>query len=422
MGERCNGFATGTITYETQETNPVDFARRLIESVRLSADVDYGTSQSCVELVVSQLCKELNLVQLTPVMKALNEDIIDICSCNDSHRLRKCLTELSSFKADGQQRTWSIHEDAGLILDSLAVLLDLLKKADPRVSIYALSEDEYARVYDLVEFYQMETRSIIRIALLEAFMSILSFQPSHVSILLTTVLPVEIAQDIINDGNRVPKKFHLSLQVLTLLLSTGEQIPLPYYDVLNEHFVSKLLTVIEDENQPADISKAATACLVAFNLHFREDNLVTLALRNRADSGTKLTETLLLLVNKKVDPVWPFKAVECPYAFSVLKVLETLFADDVTAKLFYTNDVTVLVEIVLRELLDLLPSKMRTEYLALLHVLTTKTQLSRSNDRLREEILDVILRLEQNASEDGSSERDKEYFQEIKQQLTEVII
>lgn len=49
--------------------------------------------------------------------------------------------------------------------------------------------------------------------------------------------------------------------------------------------------------------------------------------------------------------------MECPYVSSVLKVLETLFSDEETAKFFYTNDLAVLVEIVLREVLDLHPGK-----------------------------------------------------------------
>jgi len=370
---------------------------------------------------VAQLCKEFHLPQLTPVLNALNEDIIDVRSCNDTQRMRKSLVTLSSFKADEQQRSWSIHEDAEVILENLAVLQDLLKKADPRVSIYVLAEYDCTRLFDLVEFYQMETRSIIRIALLETFKLILNFQPTHATILLSTVLPVEIARDILNDGNRVQKKFHLSLQILTLLLSTGEQIPLTYYDVLNEHFATTLLNVIEDENQSVEIVEAAIACLIAFNLHFREDNLVIVALRQRGGNATKLTESLLLLVNKKVDPVWPYKNAECPYVSSVLKVLETLFDDEETARLFYTNDVVVLVEIVLRELLDLHPGKPRTEYLTLLDVLATKT-LSKLNGQFDAAILDVINRLEHNAVEDGSTERDKEYFSEIKQRLGSTLV
>lgn len=74
MSENCNGFGSSSgITYETRATDPIEFARQLIESVRYAADVDYSTSQSCVELVVSQLCKEFHLTQLTPVLKALNE-------------------------------------------------------------------------------------------------------------------------------------------------------------------------------------------------------------------------------------------------------------------------------------------------------------------------------------------------------------
>lgn len=76
-------------------------------------------------------------------------------------------------------------------------------------------------------------------------------------------------------------------------------VVLSFSDVLNEHFASTLLNVIEDDSQPGDVAEAATACLIAFNLHFREDNLITLALRQKVDNATKLTESLLLLVNKK---------------------------------------------------------------------------------------------------------------------------
>lgn len=46
---------------------------------------------------------------------------------------------------------------------------------------------------------------------------------------------------------------------------------------------------------------------------------------------------------------------EPPPPHSVLKLFVDLFSNDVTAALFYTNDVKVLIDIILRQLYDMFP-------------------------------------------------------------------
>lgn len=108
----------------------------------------------------------------------------------------------------------------------------------------------------------------VRNELLKTFKEILSLSPQIVSVLLPTVLPVELARDLITDrmdpgDNESWKlifvllnltqildslKTRLSLDVLTLLFCTGEKPPFQHYGKLlriyrekfNYNFIIKL--------------------------------------------------------------------------------------------------------------------------------------------------------------------------------------
>lgn len=56
------------------------------------------------------------------------------------------------------------------------------------------------------------------------------------------------------------------------------------------------------------------------------------------------------------DPVRIFDH-EPPPSHSVLKLFIDLFSNDTTAALFYTNDVKVLIDIILRQLFDMFPGE-----------------------------------------------------------------
>ena len=95
-------------------------------------------------------------------------------------------------------------------------------------------------------------------------------------------------------------------------------------------------------------------------------------------------ENIILLLNRES---------EISLQLLILKVLYLLFTTKATYEYFYTNDLRVLVDVMLRNLLDLPFSAkaLRHTYLRVLHPLLAHTQLSNhENHYKREEILKVL--------------------------------
>lgn len=65
-----------------------------------------------------------------------------------------------------------------------------------------------------------------------------------------------------------------------------------------------------------------------------------------------------------VDPARIFDHEPAP-PDSILKLFIDLFATNETASLFYTNDIKVLIDIILRQLFDIAPGEKRRQYLEL---------------------------------------------------------
>lgn len=68
------------------------------------------------------------------------------------------------------------------------------------------------------------------------------------------------------------------------------------------------------------------------------------------------TEKILLLLNREEDPVRIFDHVPAP-PHSLLKLFNDLFSRRTTASLFYTNDIKVLIDIIVRNISDLSPGE-----------------------------------------------------------------
>lgn len=114
--------------------------------------------------------------------------------------------------------------------------------------------------------------------------------------------------------------------------------------------------------------------VISFNLQFQEynDNPVMIALSER-NIAKFFTEKLLLLLNREgnllllnyslyitfcflfvEDPIRIFDHTPAP-PHSLLKLFIDLFNSEETANLFYTNDIKVLIDIVVRNISDLSP-------------------------------------------------------------------
>ena len=81
---------------------------------------------------------------------------------------------------------------------------------------------------DLILLYQMEHRTKLRVALLHVFGCCCQLGEEFVSALLCSVLPTELAQDLMQDQSDMTKMLTTAL-MLTMIFSTGESVPYHHY-------------------------------------------------------------------------------------------------------------------------------------------------------------------------------------------------
>ena len=258
----------------------------------------------------------------------------------------------------------------------------------------------------------METRRSIRLLLLDTFFILCSLDPSSViSLMLNSVLPLELAQDlyahtpITSSANKRKGDFErarLTALLLTVIFSRGEPMPVQYSDQgqLGRNFVDFVLEMIEQSalSRTDDVSDVFIGLMLSFNLQFHEYDVENnffierLAMQQGAGHGAKTyTEKILLLLNREDDPaavvgrdatekdpfdddydVFPRKGEEAEeddkrardLPNSVQKVIMDMFRHKHARNLFYTNDLYVLIDIIIRQLADIGPEeKRRLRYL-----------------------------------------------------------
>ncbi|XP_047139623.1 NCK-interacting protein with SH3 domain isoform X1 [Hydra vulgaris] len=362
----------------TSTVVPNDLGKKLVDGVRSKCKISFNKSLIAVRYVLNQLGKDINsFEELFKNIQAQIEDdkLSDYhgsLAAEDMNHLIEILDKLVKHKEDSQQRNWSIREDFSDIQKLLSQLIETLDEIDPCISCKILQDDEYRYLCELVIYYQMESRSKLRVYLLSVFERFCNFGQNFVSQLLCTVLPTEIAASMMREQNDLILFLKSSL-VLTMLFSTGEPVPYHHYTQLNEAFVNFLLDLIENPPQNDEqVSDSLLGLILSFNKHFRatKHNPIMQVLSRRT-VFRMLSEKLMLLFNRETDPVALFSfSISCPD--SVLKFLNDIFSTKRTSTMFYTSDMSVMIEIILRQLFNR-PSKdqVRTEYLSLFHAILT---------------------------------------------------
>lgn len=348
-------------------------AYQLLDQVRRNTQLSYEMSKVAVIVVVSEL-QQLLPETVSNYFEALLQQLetpitaskMNIEETYDASRLKIIFTELTSCKEDSQQRNWMLYEDESVIVENISELTSILTNADANVSRYILQQDQYEGVNVLVEYYQMEPRWTIRQLLLQSFGVMCSLDPIILTIMLNSVLPMELARDMRSNPRNVQKLNYSSL-LLSMIFSMGEAMPVTHWEQLGPDFVSFLLDLIEnppDSDLEDQIPDSFVNLILSYNLQFtNSENPVISALKERTVAKT-FTEKILFLFNREEDPVRIFDHEPQP-PHSVLKLFIDLFSNDYTAGLFYTNDVKVLIEIVLRQLFDMYPGDKRRQYLEL---------------------------------------------------------
>ena len=171
-----------------------------------------------------------------------------------------------------------------------------------------------------------------------------SIDPVIVSLMLSSVLPLELAQDMYENKGDMERLKH-SAVLLTFIFSQGEPAPVHYMEQqLGPSFVAFALDNIE--HQPGadtedEIPDSFLAMLASYNLQFA-DTATNLVLRGLAasESAKVFTEKLLLLLNREEDPAASL-APRPDKVNSIHKLVLDVFSSDGCVQHFYTNDIMV---------------------------------------------------------------------------------
>ncbi|KAH6653731.1 hypothetical protein BKA67DRAFT_535090 [Truncatella angustata] len=137
--------------------------------------------------------------------------------------------------------------------------------------------------------------------------------------------------------------------------------------VLNEQYMVASTTALADPQLPdAPLTNRVVKCLSLYGLQYRT-----------------FGENLILLLNRET---------ETSLQLLILKLLYLLFTTRATYEYFYTNDLRVLLDVIIRNLLDL-PNEflsLRHTYLRVLYPLLAHTQLNQPPHYKRDQIITVL--------------------------------
>jgi hypothetical protein len=346
----------------------------LIERVRVTTDLNHSMCILTVKTVIECLSEKIPewSKDCLLIIQKLSANIdIPIASVQSSDLLnmKSVFRKLWWCKNDEQQRSWPVHEDEDIIKGYLEELLQIISNANPAFIKDAIIKDNYENVHMLVTYFQMETRRSLRMKLYSIFVCLISlFENIIHDYLLTSVMPAELGaemQNYVKDSER----WSSAALLFTAIFSTGHKPPINIYEHINEKFIEEQLDLIEGiDSQGNRIESNISpeniiAPILSFNLHFDEsnDNLVLKALKKRRNAS-QLTENLVSYLNWEEDITKVCGSirhtndemngsVERPN--SALKLLIEMFENVEVSKLFYYNDVRVIIDIIIRQLNNL---------------------------------------------------------------------
>ncbi|KAG8193672.1 hypothetical protein JTE90_024035 [Oedothorax gibbosus] len=375
----------------------------LVENVRHKTKISHENSKAAVGIVLDTFLDAIPQLdflwlQLKSSLKKseiAQEDIHDSVYSEDQTKLLDIFKQLWYAKNDEQQRSWPVHEDEDLIIGLLVELNNILLDANPRVTREMVRRDEYEMVELLVTYYQMEPRKTLRIKMLHVLLTLCELDSVVITQLLNSVLPMELARDIQDNFEDNEKTLHSSL-LLSVIFCTGERPPLGTYAFISNAFLHFLFDKLEEvvKEGDEDLGQNLLSIVLAFNLHFQntQDNIV-LATLKEMQSAQVLTEKLVLLLNREEDPCRILIDNEST-PNSVMKFMVDLFSSPQLIDLFYLNDIKVLLDIIVRQLTDLLPGeKKRLYYLCLVRNLlmnSTYSEHMHQSDSLKQCFKNVV--------------------------------
>ena len=359
---------------------PDSLIPELIERVRVTTDLNHNMCILTVKTVIECLSDRipewsLDCMKLIDKLSKNIDNPKPTIQSSDLINLKAVFRKLWDCKNDEQQRSWPVHRDEDIIKGYLEDLLQIISNANPSFIRDEICGHNYERVHMLVTYFQMETRKSLRMKLYSIFVCLISlFEDLICDYFLTSVLPAELAAEMrnyVDDSER----WSSAALLFTAIFSTGHKPPINIYSHINEKFICEQLDLIEGIDSSGnridtDISaENSIAPILAFNLHLdnSSDNLVLKALSNRRNAS-QLTENLVSYLNweEDVTNVCGGRTTKSNDAKpnSALKLLIEMFDNNEVSRLFYYNDVRVVIDIIIRQLNNL-PIGDKVSYLLL---------------------------------------------------------
>lgn len=282
---------------------------QIVDAVRQNTNLSHDLSCVALKIVLSELGSILPphiLSYLEPIATQLTANISApddlLCETHDAKRLRIIFSDLADCKNDTEQRSWMLYEDEDDISRFLRELIAILSLADPKICRNEMAVDQYQSTINLVLYYQMETRWTIRKLLLDALKAMCHLDFTAVNIILNSILPIELVEDMKVSVTKVARLKELAT-VLTIIFSIGQKMPVTHEENLGQEFVLFLLTIIEtppDEDTLGVLPDVMINLMLSFNLQFDDctTNIVLEAL-SKINDAKNFTEKILLLINRE---------------------------------------------------------------------------------------------------------------------------
>ncbi|KAK2163613.1 hypothetical protein LSH36_76g00073 [Paralvinella palmiformis] len=320
----------------------------LVNNVRNRVNISHTMSKAVVTIIISYVRDSV------PSLKNVMQEILqqqdkvqlpdELDYSEDATALHGLFKRIDLLNANYEQRNYSTQEDENTTADTLSSIFDILLGADPEICRMVIAEDNYNNVELLILFYQLvlddffETRPKIREMLLRIFGRLCFVDNYIISVLVSSVLPAELARDMMSDE----------------------------LESLSEEFVVFLLTMVKDVLGTEEASKVF-GVILACNLHFHmpEKNYVMDALVE-VKQVDFFFEEMFFLHSIRVDLVHFIPQEDSRDA--VVKILTDVFARSDTATLMSINKQIILVDLIFTRLVaNWKQNKISLDYMTLFY-------------------------------------------------------
>lgn len=405
-------------------TIPDDLGYKLLDAIRDDTGLTHLQAKRSV-------CKMLQLLQYgIPHLQTLWEELMQqikhtkpsqqtLMGSKDWNSIKEMFASIGSFKSNSEELNWAVKQDETIILQMLLEFRSILRRADEYAVKELLQLHNYMDVSALIDYYEMETRPAVRIAILEIIEIICQFDRRALSVCVNSNLPAALARDMQNHEHDV-LKFAFIGGVLLLLLSVGEPLPQTHFETINVGFVNFLLNVTDHpplDVDPNEVIELCTLVLLALNLQFSpkartEGNIILYTIMKR-QAASVFVRQLINLLNLFEDPIMRVSNHEPKPANTVIQMLLDLVKNATTAKSISTNDLKILIEIISRRLTDSLPGdSQRQKLLRMIFYIIANTEYSSHRTR-HEELKLCFAKILQENDDNEENEAGQEKQKEI---------